>query len=93
MLNLIIEKGLLKSNRKLKLKITLIDKPGSLMELTAILQKASANIVQIGYDRTSIELDYGDADVILGIETKGLEHKNKILKILKETGYNYIQMT
>ena len=93
MLNLIIEKGLLKSNRKLKLKITLIDKPGSLMELTAILQKASANIVQIGYDRTSIELDYGDADVILGIETKGFEHKNKILKILKETGYNYIQMT
>ena len=37
MLNIIIEKGLIKSHRKMKLIVTLIDKPGSLMKLTELI--------------------------------------------------------
>jgi len=89
MLNLIIEKGLIKSNRKLKIKITLVDKPGSLMRLTQILQNLYANIVQIGYDRTSTKLDFGDADVTLAVETKGDEHQEQILSKLYSEGYKF----
>ncbi|WP_104743419.1 threonine ammonia-lyase [Helicobacter cinaedi] len=87
MLNVIIEKGLLKSNRKMKLEVVLIDKPGSLQGLTNILSKVGANIVQIEYDRTSVMLKYGDALVTMALETKGEEHKEQIRENLKNYGY------
>ena len=87
MLSVIIEKGLLKSHRKMKLTVTLVDKPGSLMKLTELLQTLYANIVHIAYDRTSTTLDYGDAHVTIHLETKGEEHQNEIRSVLLEHGY------
>ncbi|PAF49537.1 threonine ammonia-lyase [Helicobacter sp. 12S02232-10] len=89
MLNLIIEKGLLKSDRKMKFKVILIDKPGSLQKLTDILTQVGANIVQIDYDRVSTNLDYGDASVTMALETKGREHKEQIRFKLLECGYKF----
>ncbi len=87
MLSVIIEKGLLKSHRKMKLTVTLIDKPGSLMKLTELLKELYANIVHIAYDRTSTTLDYGDAHVTIHLETKGKSHQEEIRKVLLEHGY------
>jgi len=87
LLSVIIEKGLLKSGRKMKLTVTLVDKPGSLMRFTEILKELNANIVHIAYDRTSISLDYGDANVTVHMETKGKEHQEKIESMLKSEGY------
>ena len=87
LLSVIIEKGLLKSHRKMKLTVTLVDKPGSLMHFTEILQGLNANIVHISYDRTSISLDYGDANVTVHMETKGVEHQKTIQAALKKEGY------
>jgi len=87
LLSVIIEKGLLKSHRKMKLTVTLIDKPGSLMRFTEILENLNANIVHIAYDRISVSLDYGDASVTVHMETKGKEHQKTIEKVLKDEGY------
>jgi len=87
LLSVIIEKGLLKSGRKMKVTVTLIDKPGSLMRFTQILQELNANIVHISYDRTSISLDYGDANVTVHMETKGKEHQKEIKEVLQKEGY------
>ena len=87
MLSVIIEKGLLKSHRKMKLTVTLVDKPGSLMKLTELLQGLYANIVHIAYDRTSTTLDYGDANVTIHLETKGEAHQDEIRSVLLENGY------
>jgi len=91
MLSVIIEKGLIKSYRKMKLVVTLIDKPGSLMKLTELLAKVSANIVSIGYDRTSAKLAFGDANVSIGLETKGKEHQEAIRALLSEHGYRFYE--
>ena len=87
LLSVIIEKGLLKSGRKMKLTVTLVDKPGSLMRFTEILRELNANIVHIAYDRTSVSLDYGDANVTVHMETKGEEHQKEIKSALKNEGY------
>ena len=87
LLSVIIEKGLIKSSRKMKVTVTLVDKPGSLMRLTEILRDLGTNIVHIAYDRTSISLDYGDANVTIHLETKGEEHQEQILSILQKEGY------
>ncbi len=83
----IIEKGLVKSNRKINLMVTLMDKPGSLTTLTEIFKKCDANIVQIDYDRDSINLEFGEAQISVSLETKGLEHQEDIKEKLKEAGY------
>ncbi len=87
LLSVIIEKGLLKSGRKMKVTVTLVDKPGSLKRFTEILEELNANIVHIAYDRTSISLDYGDANVTVHMETKGKEHQADIYRALKNEGY------
>ncbi len=89
MLSLIIEKGLMKSYRKMKLVITLVDKPGALMHLTDALREVQANIVQIDYDRTSTDLEFGDAHVTVALETKGKEHQETIREILTREGFPF----
>jgi threonine dehydratase len=88
-LSLIIEKGLAKSHRKMKLVITLIDKPGSLMELTGIFKDTAANIVSIDYDRTASDLAYGDANIIITLESKGKEHQEMIKEALKSKKFKF----
>jgi len=92
MLSLIIEKGLVKSGRKMKFIVTLIDKPGSLMILTEIFRACDANIVQIDYDRNSVKLDFGEANVTIALETKGEMHQNLIREKLSEAGYRFAEL-
>jgi len=92
MLAQIIEKGLVKSSRKMNLIVTLIDKPGSLKMLTQIFEDLSANIVQIDYDRDSVALDFGDANVTIALETKGDEHQENIRQSLTKAGYRFRQL-
>jgi threonine dehydratase len=89
MLNLIIEKGLTKTYRKMKLIVTLIDKPGALESFAHLMREAQANIVQIGYDRTSTDLEFGDAHVSVALETKGREHQEEIREILRKNSYQF----
>ncbi|WP_086226259.1 threonine ammonia-lyase [Campylobacter devanensis] len=90
-LSVIIEKGLLKSYRKMIINVTLIDKPGALMALGDVLRIAGANIVKIDYDRFSTKLSYGDAKITITLETKGKEHQDTIEKALKDAGYEFTQ--
>ncbi len=90
-LSIIIEKGLLKSHRKMIINVTLIDKPGALMALGDVLRGAGANIVKIDYDRFSTKLSYGDAKITITLETKGKEHQDTIEKALKDAGYEFTQ--
>ena len=92
MLSLIIEKGLVKSNRKMNLIVTLMDKPGTLMHLTEVFTKSSANIVQIDYDRKSVKLEFGEAHVTIALETKGEEHQELIRENLKQSGFRFKQI-
>ena len=92
MLSLIIEKGLVKSARKMNLIITLMDKPGTLKKLTNVFEQVDANIVQIDYDRDSVTLDFGEANITIALETKGQAHQEELKKQLTKNGYTFKQI-
>ena len=92
MLGVIIEKGLVRSHRKMRFSVVLVDKPGSLQSLSNLLSKLGANIVKIDFDRTSTSLGYGDANVIVMLETKGKDHQEEIREELHKNGYEFIEM-
>ncbi len=89
MLSVIIEKGLIKSQRKMRLTVTLIDKPGSLERLASELNAVNANIVHIDYDRIARSLEFGDAYVSLSLETKGAAHQEQIRAQLSAAGFQF----
>ncbi|WP_279176676.1 threonine ammonia-lyase [Campylobacter insulaenigrae] len=93
MLNIIIEKGLFKSFRKMCINVTLVDKPGALTALSDAIKEANANIVKIDYDRFSTKLDYGDAMISITLETKGIEHQELVRKILFEKGFHFSEIS
>ncbi|MDA3967163.1 MULTISPECIES: threonine ammonia-lyase [Helicobacter] len=87
MLGVIIEKGLVRAHRKMRFSVTLIDKPGSLQELSNLLSSLGANIVKIDFDR--ISTSYGDASVSIMLDTKGKEHQELIRNKLRINGYEF----
>ncbi|MBZ7985265.1 threonine ammonia-lyase [Campylobacter sp. Cr9] len=87
MLNNIIEKGLVKSYRKMQICVTLIDKAGALLDLTKALKDAEANIIKVDYDRFGA--DFGDANITITLETKGKAHQEQVCKVLSEQGFIY----
>jgi threonine dehydratase len=76
----------------MKLSVIMVDKAGSLMHFTELLTIVGANIVQIGYDRTSINLEFGDAVVSVDLETKGIEHQDEIRNILTKNGFEFQEL-
>lgn len=59
------------------------------MQLTDLFKNANANIIQIDYDRFSTKLSYGDAQITIILETKGIEHQAKIRALLTEAKYPF----
>lgn len=92
MLGNIIERGLVRSHRKMQISVTLIDKPGSLQKLSDLLSNLGANIVKIDFDRTSTSLAFGDANIVIMLETKGKEHQESIRTQLKKQGYVFVEI-
>ena len=92
MLGNIIERGLVRSHRKMQISVTLIDKPGSLQKLSDLLSNLGANIVKIDFDRTSTSLAFGDANIVIMLETKGKEHQESIRAQLKNQGYVFVEI-
>lgn len=90
MLGNIIEKGLVRSHRKMRFCVTLIDKPGSLQGLSNLLSQLGANIVKIDFDRTSTS--FGDANVTVSLETKGKEHQDHIKAQLQANNYAFVEI-
>lgn len=92
MLGNIIERGLVRSHRKMQISVTLIDKPGSLQKLSDLLSNLGANIVKIDFDRTSTSLAFGDANIVIMLETKGKEHQESIRAQLHKQGYVFVEI-
>jgi threonine dehydratase len=87
-LSRIIERGLAKDGRLIRLRIHLPDYPGSLNKLTGILAHHRANIVETSYNRY-FGVDLGDTAIDLTMETRGAEHVEEILAALAAESYTF----
>jgi len=87
-LSRIIERGLVKDGRLIRLRIHLPDYPGALHRLTGVLAHHRANIVETSYDRAYFGVNIGDTAIDLTMETRGSEHVEELLLAL--TAENYV---
>ncbi|MGD0975774.1 MAG: threonine ammonia-lyase [Candidatus Korobacteraceae bacterium] len=88
-LSRIIERGLVKDGRLIRLRIHLPDYPGALHRLTGVLARHRANIVETSYDRTYYGVNLGDTAIDLTMETRGSEHVAELLAALESEKYDF----
>ncbi len=87
LLSRIIERGLVKDGRLVRLRVHLPDYPGALHRLTGILADLRANIVETAYDRAYHGVNLGDTAIDITMETKGPAHIAELLEALLNAGY------
>jgi threonine dehydratase len=87
MLARIIERGLVKDGRLVRLDVLLRDRPGELARLTALIASSRANILQIGHDRAFARAALGESQVALTLETSGRAQIVELLGRLRAAGY------
>ncbi len=89
LLSRIIERGLVKDGRLVRLRVHLPDYPGALHRLTGILADHRANIVETSYDRTYYGVNLGETAIDITMETRGPEQIAELLTALGAAGYSH----
>jgi threonine dehydratase len=84
LLERIIDRGLIESNRKVRISIPIADRPGVLHQLTGIIKDVGANILQVVHDRDSLDAGITGTNVFFTLETKGKDHMEVLLKEMKK---------
>ena len=89
LLSRIIERGLVKDGRLVRLRVHLPDYPGALHQLTGILADHRANIVETAYDRAYHGVNLGDTAIDITMETRGPDHITQLIAALTAAGYTH----
>jgi threonine dehydratase len=88
MLSRIIERGLVKDGRLVRLGVLLRDRPGALARLTGLIAEEGANILHILHDRAfSPRAAIGETVVELTLETSGRKQIDALTQRLESGGY------
>lgn len=85
----IIERGMVRDGRRLRLRVRLPDYPGSLEGLTSVIAKVSANIVETSYNRAHYGVGLNEAALDVTMETRGREHASEVLTALRGSRYEF----
>jgi threonine dehydratase len=83
----IIERGLVKDGRLLRIRVYLLDRPGALHSLTRILARERANIVETVHNRAYYGVSLGETVIDITLETRGSAHITAISHALREAGF------
>ena len=87
MMERVISHGLAASERYLKLRIPLPDRPGQLARVSAIVAEANANVLEVLHTRHNGGLQISQVELELHIETRGPEHADAVLAALRAEGF------
>jgi threonine dehydratase len=87
MLARIIERGLVKDGRLVRLGVVLRDRPGTLARLTTLIADEGVNILQIEHDRAFSRQAIGATEVALTLETSGRKQIDALKQRLEAAGY------
>lgn len=86
-LSSIIQRGLVRSSRLVRLRVGIPDVPGALAEVTRLLGETNTNIIDIRHQRAFTNLSLRVAEVEFVIQTLGQDHVGNILKTLTDAQY------
>ncbi len=82
----VIDRGLWRTGRLVRLRCMVQDVPGALSELLRVLGGTQANVLEVAHERIGDRLELGQTTVELLLETRGVEHIEEIERVLADAG-------
>ena len=86
-LSRVINRGLLTSGRLTNLTIKLIDKPGQLKTVSALIADEGAIVIRVQYTPGGESMDINGCFLKISMETRDNEHLDKIKEVLADNGF------
>jgi len=83
-LNRVIDRGLIRKGRRLRVNVLISDRPGSLARLTATIARVGANVIQAIHDRSEPTTTLDRTEVALTLETRGHEHSAEVIREIRK---------
>jgi threonine dehydratase len=84
----VISQGLAASDRYLKLKIMLPDRPGQLARIAELLAGVNANVVEVLHTRHGRGMQLSQVELDVSVETRGTDHRRQVIQALRAAGYD-----
>ncbi len=85
----IIERGMVKDGRLIRIRVIIPDRPGALHALTGVFAEMRVNVVSIAHERAYHGVTLGNTSVEATIETRGSDHLDEFFAKLVEQKYVY----
>ena len=83
----IIERGMVRSGRLARIRVSAADHPGSLARITATVAETGANIDEVQHQRAFTALAAQNVDIQLVVQTRGRSHMAEVLAALRTAGF------
>jgi len=87
----VISRGQLATGRIAELTLELLDKPGQLFEVSAIIAKMGANVTKVVHNHGGENTDITGCYLHLTLETRNKEHIEQVVAQLRAEGYKVTQ--
>lgn len=87
-LSSIIQRGLARSGRLVRLRVGIPDIPGTLAEISRIFAELNANIIEVRHQRAFTNLSLRVAEVEFVVQALGTGHVREILEKLQSADYD-----
>lgn len=89
-LSRVIKRGLLMSGRSCSLMIELIDKPGQLKDVSAIIADMGGNVISVHHERANEGSAVNGCYLRMIMETRNYDHIEQIKKALSDKGFKIV---
>lgn len=80
----LIVQGLFARHRRIKFTVTLVDRPGSLVQLLELIAASGANVLTIEHDKLKLGLNPNETSVHIACEVGGEEHAKRLFQVISE---------
>jgi threonine dehydratase len=87
LLDRILAHGLAEAGRYRVVRMVVVDQPGQLARLLAVVARKGANILSIEHQRHALHLSLGQVEVELTLETRDRNHGDLVVRALAAAGY------
>jgi len=86
----VVQNGLIQRGRVFTVSVLLPDKPGELVNVASVIAELQANVIKLEHNQFVSVNRNAAVELKITMEAFGHEHKEKILKALKDKGYRPI---
>jgi len=87
-LSAVLARGLLRDGRMARLRIAILDRPGTLAKIAGVIGRLGGNIIEVYHQRMFSNVPVRNADIDIIIESKGAGHVQEIMHALKAEGFS-----